>query len=112
MLRAAVFLTGPLLLSICVAAEEKKEPGQRKRPQMPEITKPVLFNTAEADKILEALEVFPPEYGMFVADNGGDWRLSVAPDARIKGLEDLKKLKGSDFEVVEPTGPNEGPRKK
>ena len=52
------------------------------------------------------------KYGMIVADNGGDWRLSVAPDARIKGLEDLKKLKGSDFEVVEPTGPNDGPRKK
>lgn len=44
-------------------------------------------------------------YGMFVADNGGDWRLSVAPDARIKGLEELKRLKGSDFEVVATTGP-------
>jgi hypothetical protein len=52
------------------------------------------------------------KYGMFVADNGGDWRLSVAPDSRIKGLEELKKLKGSDFEVIQPTGPNEGPRKK
>ncbi len=41
-------------------------------------------------------------YGMFVADNGGDWRLSVAPDDRIKGLNELRKLKGSDFEVVEP----------
>jgi hypothetical protein len=52
------------------------------------------------------------KYGMFVADNGGDWRLSIAPDSRIKNLEELKKLKGSDFEVVQPTGPNEGPRKK
>jgi hypothetical protein len=52
------------------------------------------------------------KYGMFVADNGGDWRLSIAPDKRVKGLEELKKLKGSDFEVVQPTGPNEGPRKK
>jgi hypothetical protein len=52
------------------------------------------------------------KYGMFVADNGGAWRISVAPDSRIKGLDDLKKLKGSDFEVIEPTGPNEGPRKK
>jgi hypothetical protein len=50
-------------------------------------------------------------YGMFVADNGGDWRISVAPDSRIKGLDELRRLKGSDFEVVLTTGPNEGPRK-
>lgn len=52
------------------------------------------------------------KHGMFVADNGGDWRLSVAPDGRIKGLDELRKLKGADFEVIEPTGPNEGPRAK
>ena len=52
------------------------------------------------------------KYGMYQADNGGDWRLSVAPDSRIKGLDELRKLKGSDFEVVRTTGPNEGPRKK
>jgi hypothetical protein len=51
-------------------------------------------------------------YGMVVADNGGDWRLSVAPDDRIKGLNELRKVKGSDFEVVQSTGPDEGPRKK
>ena len=51
-------------------------------------------------------------YGMFVADNGGDWRLSVAPDARIQGLDELRKLKGADFEVVATTGPKEGPRAK
>ena len=51
------------------------------------------------------------KYGMFMADNGGDWRMSVTPDERIKGLDDLKRVKGSDFEVVQPTGPNEGPRK-
>jgi hypothetical protein len=52
------------------------------------------------------------KHGMFVADNGGDWRLSVAPDARIKGLDELRRLKGADFEVVATTGPNEGPRAK
>jgi hypothetical protein len=52
------------------------------------------------------------QYGMFVADNGGDWRISVAPDSRIQGLDELRKLKGSDFEVVLTTGPNDGPRKK
>jgi len=46
--------------------------------------------------ILKGLKTF----GMLVADNGGDWRLSVAPDSRIKGLDELRRLKGSDFEVV------------
>jgi hypothetical protein len=52
------------------------------------------------------------KYGMFVADNGGDWRLSVAPDSRLRGLDELRRLRGSDFEVVQTTGANEGPRKK
>ena len=50
------------------------------------------------------------KYGMINADNGGDWRISVAPDPRIKGLEDLGRIKATDFEVIVPTGPNEGPR--
>ena len=54
-----------------------------------------------AQAILKGLK----KYGMFVADNGGDWRISVAPDARIKGLDELRRVKGSDFEVIEPTGP-------
>jgi len=40
-------------------------------------------------------------YGMFVADNGIDWAISVAPDPRIPVLhEELRKIKGADFEVV------------
>src|SRR5438094_10549703 len=31
------------------------------RPAMPAITKPVMFNTPEADQILAALQVFPPD---------------------------------------------------
>jgi hypothetical protein len=50
------------------------------------------------------------KYGMINADNGGDWRMSIAPDPRMKGLEDLGKIKATDFEVIVPTGPNEGPR--
>jgi hypothetical protein len=46
------------------------------------------------------------KYGMFVADNGGDWRISVAPDRRIKGLDELRRVKGQDFDVIEPTGPD------
>ena len=53
-----------------------------------------------AQAILKGLK----KYGMFVADNGGDWRLSVAPDRRLKGLESLTRLKGSDFKVVQTEG--------
>ena len=55
--------------------------------------------------ILEALK----RYGMFVADNGHDWLLSISPDRRFSGLETLSRVKGSDFEVIVPTGPTEGP---
>src|SRR5258705_11344170 len=55
---------------------------------------------------------FPPQsrvvldclkrYGMFVADNGGDWFLSGSPDARWDDddLDALKSVTGSHFEVV------------
>lgn len=52
----------------------------------------------EVQAILKGLK----RYGMFVADNGIDWAISVAPDPRIPVLhEELRKLKGADFEVVE-----------
>jgi hypothetical protein len=38
---------------------------------------------------------------MINADNGIEWAISVAPDERIPVMNDeLRKLKGSDFEVV------------
>jgi len=53
----------------------------------------------EVKTILKALK----KYGMFVADNGIEWAISVAPDPRIPVLhEELRKVKGSDFEVVTP----------
>jgi len=68
------------------------------------------FNTSgfppHARVILEALK----KHGMFVADNGQDWLMSISPDRRFSGLESLSKVKGSDFEVIVPTGPDEGPR--
>jgi hypothetical protein len=43
------------------------------------------------------------KYGMFVADNGLDWDISVAPDPRIAPMHDeLRRIKGSAFEVVQP----------
>ena len=51
----------------------------------------------EVQAILKGLK----KYGMFVADNGIDWAISVAPDERIPVMhEELRKVKGSDFEVV------------
>ncbi len=51
----------------------------------------------EAQAILKGLK----EYGMLVADNGIEWALSVAPDARIPELhEELRRVKGAAFEVV------------
>lgn len=51
----------------------------------------------EVRTILTALK----RYGMFVADNGIEWAISVAPDERIPVLhEELRRVKGSDFEVV------------
>lgn len=52
----------------------------------------------EVRTILTALK----KHGMFVADNGIEWAVSVAPDERIPVLhEELRKVKGSAFEVVE-----------
>ena len=59
------------------------------------------------------LSDFPPQtrvmlqalktYGMMVADNGSDWYVSGAPDARWDDddLHSLSQVKGSDFEVVD-----------
>ncbi len=42
-------------------------------------------------------------YGMILADNGGNWFLSGAPDGRwdSKDINSLKQVSGSDFEVVQ-----------
>ncbi len=51
-----------------------------------------------AQVVLRALKT----YGMIVADNGSDWFLSGAPDARWNDAElnTLKSVRGRDFEVV------------
>ena len=49
--------------------------------------------------VLEALK----KYGMILADNGGNWFISGVPDERWddNDLNDLKQLKGSDFEAID-----------
>jgi hypothetical protein len=55
------------------------------------------------------------KYGLIVADNGGNWYISGAPDDRMpdEEINALKRVKGSDFEAVqsvddkgEPIRPN------
>lgn len=60
------------------------------------------FNTSKFSPEVKTILVALQEYGMLVADNGIEWAVSVAPDPRIPVLhEELRKVKGSDFEVVE-----------
>lgn len=58
--------------------------------------------SANVQVILRAMK----RYGMIVADNGSNWYVSGAPDARWNDdeLRQLKQVYGRDFEVVD-TGP-------
>jgi len=59
------------------------------------------FDTSRFSPPVQAILKGLKKYGMFVADNGIDWAISVTPDPRIPVLhEELRKIKGSDFEVV------------
>jgi hypothetical protein len=55
----------------------------------------------QARVVLEALK----RYGMMVADNGTSWYITGAPDPRWSNddLHTLGRVKGSDFEVVDPS---------
>lgn len=60
------------------------------------------FDTNGFSPAVQAILKGLKKYGMFVADNGIDWAISVAPDPRIPVMDaELRLLKGSDFEVVE-----------
>jgi hypothetical protein len=52
------------------------------------------------------------KYGAIVADNGGFFSISVAPDDRFPAtaFDHLSTIGISNFEVIETTGPSEGPR--
>jgi len=59
------------------------------------------FDVSEFPPHVQAILKGLKTYGMFVADNGSDWWMSIAPDRRLQGLETLHRVKGSDFEVVD-----------
>jgi hypothetical protein len=61
----------------------------------------------QAQVILTAMK----EYGMILADNGSPWYFTGSSDIRWDDdqLNELKSLRGSDFEVVDTTGFVNGP---
>ena len=52
------------------------------------------------------------KYGAMVADNGNYFSISVTPDDRWPPgcFDDLTSVSATNFEVIQTTGPNEGPR--
>src|SRR5204863_5885540 len=64
--------------------------------------------TIEEKAVLRALK----KYGALVADNGGFFSVSVCPDDRFaaNAFDHLSTIAISNFEVVQTTGPSEGPR--
>jgi hypothetical protein len=64
------------------------------------------FSTAgfapETQVILTALK----NYGIILADNGGDWYITGGPDSRwpSRVISELRKVKGSDMEAVDASG--------
>jgi hypothetical protein len=52
------------------------------------------------------------KYGAMVADNGNFFSISVTPDDRWPptAFDDITSLSITNFEVIVPTGPTEGPR--
>jgi hypothetical protein len=64
--------------------------------------------TKEEKAVLLALK----KYGAMVADNGNYFSISVTPDDRWSAncFNDLTSVAITNFEVIQTTGPNEGPR--
>jgi hypothetical protein len=64
--------------------------------------------TIEEKAVLRALQ----KYGAIVADNGNFFSVSVCPDNRFSDstFSHLSNVEIENFEVIQTTGPNEGPR--
>jgi hypothetical protein len=64
--------------------------------------------TIEEKAVLRALK----KYGALVADNGGFFSVSVCPDDRFaaNAFDHLSTIGINNFEVIQTTGPAEGPR--
>ena len=60
------------------------------------------FDVSKFSPAVQVILTGLKKYGMIVADNGGNWFISGAPDPRWNDdeLGTLRRVKGSDFEVV------------
>jgi hypothetical protein len=72
------------------------------------------FDTSGFSKPVQIILTALKRYGMILADNGGPWFLSGAPDGRWNDhdLQQLREVKGEDFEAVDESDwqvlPNSG----
>lgn len=80
--------------------------GQRLRLQSSFVIPPTW--STEEKAVLTALK----KYGAMVADNGGFFSLSVAPDQRwaSSAFSHLSSVSVTNFEVIQSTGASQGPR--
>lgn len=64
------------------------------------------YDISKAPKSVQPILAALKTYGMILADNGGDWFISGAPDPKWNDeeLNWMKRIKGSDLECVD-TGP-------
>ena len=60
------------------------------------------YDTSDFPPSLQVILTALKTYGMFVADNGGNWFITGAPDPRWddEELSLIRRVKGRDFEVV------------
>jgi hypothetical protein len=80
-----------LALGMAVSVGFAVAAAPRPRPAMPKITKPVMFDTPEADQILEALQVFPPDNpwnqdisGLPVHEDSASMIASIGPEKALQ----------------------------
>lgn len=64
------------------------------------------YDVSRFPPAVQVILVALKKYGMILADNGGNWFVTGAPDARWDDdeLHALKRVKGRDFEVVRMDG--------
>lgn len=69
------------------------------------------FDMSDYSPRMQVILVAMQRYGMILADNGSPWFFSGVSDIRWDDdeLNELKQLRGSDFEVVDTTGFVNGP---
>jgi hypothetical protein len=103
-----VFLGWTIIFASVVHAQEET-PSRLERIRsttMPEITRPVMFDTPEADAILSALEVFPPDNAFHQVIE--DWPLHADSKAIVASIGAEKPLRYNTdmaFILVPPDQP-------